>query len=360
MKILQIIQKPQKRGAEIFTCQLSNHLVNLGHNVKIVALYKGQANMPFNGEIISLNASPKSRFFDISAWFKLFQIIRGYKPDIIQVNAGDTLKYAVFSKLLFGWRNTIISRNASEIGKYLKSSVHKKINTYLYKNVDHVISVSQASEHDLLNNFPFLSGKTEIIPVGIEKNENVVNIIWKNEKVKNIVHVGGFTFEKNHIGLLNIFLKVLDTNEDVNLHLLGDGPLRCNIEKKVKELNLDHKILFYGFVDNPLSYISSADILVLPSIIEGLPGVLLEAMFVKTPIIAYNVGGISEIINSSTGILIEKNNEDQFVKEIINVLTDRTPMLIDTAYELVNNKYLNYQLALKFINCYHNILSTKY
>ncbi len=71
MKILHLIQKTQKRGAEMFTCQLSNHLIKLGHQVKIVALFQGEVNLPFHGVITSLKASSKNRFFDVFEWKKL-------------------------------------------------------------------------------------------------------------------------------------------------------------------------------------------------------------------------------------------------------------------------------------------------
>src|SRR5680860_63566 len=291
MRILQLIQKTQTRGAEMFTCQLSNNLIEKGHQVKIVSLFEGKAKLPFNGEIYSLNAYLKNRFLDISAWRKLSKIIREFKPDIIQANAGDTLKYMVFSKILFGWKVPIVSRNASEVGRYLNSPFQKGINAFFYKNFEYVISVSQASEKDILSHFPFLSGKTTVIPVGLETISEIKKIVLKPEDCQHIVHVGGFTFEKNHVGVLRIFQAIVNSNQKVHLHLVGDGPLKPMIEKEVNNMKLNSNITFYGFVDNPLSYIKAADVFILPSIIEGLPAVILEAMYCEIPVIAYNVGG---------------------------------------------------------------------
>ncbi len=355
MKILHLIQKPQNRGAEMFTCQLSNHLVELGHEVKIVALFEGEAALPFHEAITSLNASSNNRFFDIAAWKRLAGIIKEFNPDIIQANAGDTLKYAVFSKIFFGWKNPIISRNASEVGRYLKSSIQKSLNSFFYKNAAHVISVSQASEKDILNHFSFLSGKTEVIPVGLETISKIEEISLKPEGLKHIVHVGGFSFEKNHSGLLKIFCEVLNLNPGVHLHLVGDGPLKSKIEEEINKLGLTNFITFYGFVNNPLSYIKAADILVLPSIIEGLPGVLLEAMFCKTPVIAYNVGGISEIVSSQTGSLIEKGDEAGFVKAVLETLENPNSGKIEAAHRMVVKEHMNKEIALRFVEVYEAV-----
>ncbi len=356
MKILHLIQKPQNRGAEMFTCQLSNHLVELGHEVKIVALFQGEATLPFQGEITSLKASAKNRFFDIVAWKKLASIVKDFNPDIIQANAGDTLKYAVFSKKLFGWKTPVISRNASEVGRYLKSLIQKSLNSFFYKNIESVISVSRASVKDILNHFPFLSGKTEVIPVGLETISKIEEIKLKPEQAKHIVHVGGFSFEKNHSGLLRIFQSVLNTNPNVHLHLVGDGPLKSEIEEEVKKKNLTQNITFYGFVNNPLSYIKAADVLILPSIIEGLPGVLLEAMFCKTPVVTYNVGGISEIISSQTGSLIKKDDETSFVKAVLGTLENPNPEQIEAGYKMVVKKYMNEEIALRFVEVYERVI----
>ncbi|UZH55510.1 glycosyltransferase [Salinimicrobium tongyeongense] len=358
MRILQLINRPQNRGAEIFTCQLSEHLKVLGKEVQVVAVYKGKATLPYEGEIISLNASSTYRFLDLKGWKKLAKIIKSFQPDVVQANAGDTLKYAVFSKFFFGWEAPILFRNASEVGRYLSSTFQKRYNKFLYSNVDHVASVSGASEKDLIGHFPFLTGKTEVIPIGIEKKENLP-VKLRPTSAKHIVHVGGFSFEKNHKGLLRIFALLKKKEHHVHLHLVGDGPLKEQIEVEVKKMGLESYVSFYGFVNNPLSFIKAADVLVLPSIIEGLPGVILEAMFCKTPVVAYNVGGISEVVNDKTGILIEKNKEEEFSEAVVKSLSQANNSQINEAYNMVVSQFMNKEIALKFVNSYRKIVPEK-
>ena len=357
LRILQIIHKPQNRGAETFASQLSNHLKTQGHEVRVAAVYSGKADLPYKGEVIPLDASSSKRFLDWKAWYRLAGIINEFKPDIVQANAGDTLKYVVLSKLVYRWTAPIVSRNASEVGRYLRSAVQKHLNAFFYKRIDRVISVSQASQRDILKHFPFLKGKTDIIPVGLERKDHITPADLQPSDNKHVVHVGGFSFEKNHQGLLRIFSKVLEANSAVKLHLIGDGPLRGEIEGKVREMKMSENIKFYGFRDNPLSYIKAADVLVLPSIIEGLPGVLLEAMYCKTPVTAYDVGGISEIVNNNTGILVEKNEEEKFSEAIIKTLEKQEKNNIEEAYQMVIEHFMNDKLALKFVNSYKKIVT---
>ncbi len=353
MRILHLIHKIQNRGAETFASQLANHQKKLGHEVIVVSLFEGTSILPFNGEIKKLGGKPSARFFDFKAWKKLNSIVKEFRPDIIQANAGDTLKYAVFSKRLFRWKAPIVFRNASEVGRYLSGRLQKVYNKFLYQNIDYVISVSKASKIDLISHYPFLKDKIKVIPVGLER----IKIQDKNNLLgdsQNIVHVGGFTFEKNHRGLIKIFQLIQKSNSKAKLHLIGDGILRKEVEAQVSNANLSDKIIFHGFVNNPLDYISNANLLVLPSIIEGLPGVILEAMYCKTPVIAYNVGGVSEILNAATGDLIERGDEMSFAKTSLKNLETPDSNKIQRAYEIVTEDFMNDKLALNFLHTYQN------
>lgn len=357
MKILHLIQKPQNRGAETFACQLANHQFKQGHEVKLVSIFSGEAELPWKGEISSLQASLKSRFLDFPAWKRLNRIVSEFQPDVIQTNAGDTLKYAVFSKLIFRWKVPVVFRNASEVGRYLNSKFQKQFNRFLYKHVDGVISVSQASKKDLVTHFPFLQSRSQVIPIGLEEKSYIKAIDFRSKGNHHVVHVGGFSFEKNHEGLINIFQKVLPTVSGAHLHLVGDGPLRSRIEDLVRAMNLEDRVTFYGFVNNPLDFIKSADVLVLPSIIEGLPGVLLEAMYCKTPVVAYDVGGISEIVSDRTGFLVEKDDEDSFSKRIEQNLLNPDLARIESAYAQVCSHYMNKEISRKFSEAYQRIIA---
>ncbi|NJW55363.1 glycosyltransferase, partial [Salinimicrobium oceani] len=112
-------------------------------------------------------------------------------------------------------------------------------------------------------------------------------------------------------------------------------------------------------VDNPLAYIKAADVLVLPSIIEGLPGVLLEAMYCKTPVVAYDVGGISEIVLPHTGRLIPKGNEHAFATAILDTFNSPDSSKIENAYKLVLRDYLNAKIAKEFLHAYNSLIASK-
>lgn len=367
MKILQLVQKPQRRGVEMFTAQLSSHINAAGHEAVLIFLFSGEAALPFDGTTYCLSGKPGQRFADFMAWQRLAQIIGKEKPDVIQANAGDTLKYAVFSRLLFRWKQPIVFRNASIISLYIKSRKAVRWNAQFFRYATKVISVSHTSAIDFGRLFPAHQNKISVIPVGIEdvplsKTGNVVRErpLQQTTKGPVFIHVGGFTFEKNHEGLLAIFETILRHQPDASLHLVGDGPLRKKTGALVQQKGLAGKVLFYGFRTDVMPLIRAAAVLLLPSIIEGLPGVVLEAFLCRTPVVAFDVGGISEVVqNGRTGWLVKGGDHDSFALAALEAASD-TPVnarLVQNAFELVRSRYLNRQIAQQFLSCYASLLS---
>jgi len=359
MIIFQLIQKPQLRGAEIFAAQLSQEMEKSGHTVFLIALFPGVATLPFSGQVLPLNRPIAKRWTDFEGWKQFANLIEQHQPDVIQCNAGDTLKFAVLSKFLHRWKTPLVARNASMVSSYIRNPFTRWINKKLYQQTQAILSVSQLSANDLNRLFPETTSKTTVIPIGVCSHE-IQPVHWRNESKApiNVIHVGGFTFEKNHTGLLSIFQQFLVHHPEAHLHLLGDGPLRAAIESLVVQNRLTESVTFYGFVPNVMDYIHHADVLVLPSIIEGLPGVLLEAFYVRTPVVAYNVGGISEILaNQLTGFLVTAGDESGFVTALQKALQPEiTADLVMNSHQLVEEKYTIASLAQAFESNYRNLI----
>ena len=105
--------------------------------------------------------------------------------------------------------------------------------------------------------------------------------------------------------------------EEFVIWLVGDGPLRSELEEQVSRLGLGEHIRFVGQVASPASLVSRCDVLVCPSRYEGLPNVLLEAMALGVPVIASDVGGIPEVVHSGvTGTLVPVEQPQRIAEEL--------------------------------------------
>ncbi|MFC1865766.1 glycosyltransferase family 4 protein [Chloroflexota bacterium] len=128
---------------------------------------------------------------------------------------------------------------------------------------------------------------------------------------------------KGHEYLIKAMVEVVHGHPEACMFIAGDGPLRDKIQDMVQVEGLGEKVVFSGFVphDKIPEYMAAADIFVLPSLSEGMPLVLLEAMAAGLPIVATKVGGVPEIIkDGENGFLVEPSNSSELAKKIIFLL----------------------------------------
>lgn len=359
MKIFQVIQKPQKRGAELFAIQLSEELIRLGHEVILISVFEGIEALSFSGRQINLDRPIQRRLWDWKGWKTFAEWVKKEQPDIIQANAGDTLKFTVLSRLFFGWKTPLVFRNASQMSRYFTSSLIKTYNRFLLNQVEGIASVSLNSQEDLFTFFKPRRTKLKVIPIGVNQKNDTIG--ENGRRNKELVHIGGFTFEKNHAELLNIFEELLKMDSDFQLILIGDGPLKSQIEDQVKTMGLEAKVDFLGSVSQPFSHISKNAILLLPSIIEGLPAVILEAMVHHILVVSYGVGGIPEVLKSEqTGWCIAPNDSEAFIQaiqEVIIMPEEAKQIILDQAHQLVCTHYSLPQISLQFEQFYKSLLN---
>jgi glycosyltransferase involved in cell wall biosynthesis len=128
--------------------------------------------------------------------------------------------------------------------------------------------------------------------------------------------IGRLSLEKGINFLLDAAAKIKETGSFC-LHIVGDGPNRAEIEQKIKFFGLEELVNLHGYLQNPEKIYQILDILVLPSLTEGIPLTLLEAMSFGIPVIASDVGGIPEIIeDNKSGLLVKPGSVDDLINKI--------------------------------------------
>ena len=144
---------------------------------------------------------------------------------------------------------------------------------------------------------------------------------------------------------------------DINLVILGSGP-KENLIKNIQKSNVNY--LGYLSKNETISLIRGSDILIQPSLIEGVSSTILEAMACKVPVITTNVGGNKEIIeHKKNGILIEPNNSKILLDEILNLFNNSKIKneLINSAYDNVQ-KYDWKHVGKLYLNLYNELLKS--
>ncbi len=219
----------------------------------------------------------------------LVKLIRAERYDIVHVHGSSSIiTIELFAAFLGGCKRRIAHGHST-------SCNHKIIHKIL-RPILNTISSDRLACGQLAGDWVFGNGNFKILRNGIETekfkyNENQRNK-YRNKYVLNnqlvFGHVGNFNEVKNQIYVVEIFNEFLKKEQNSVLVFMGDGVPHIDIVKnRVKELGIIEKVLFLGSVDNVYQVQQAIDIMLLPSLYEGLPNVVIE----------WQIGGIPSIIS---------------------------------------------------------------
>ena len=166
-------------------------------------------------------------------------------------------------------------------------------------------------------------------PVDVERIDRDANQTWEGAPLhsqrKQIISIGRLSDEKGHRFLIQAVAQyqreaALDVAPPVDLHIVGDGVLRRELHSLAMSLGLGESVFFHGHLSNPFSLLKRCDLMVLPSLYEGMPNVLLESMLCRVPVLASNTEqGAGELLRKHPlGSLVPKGNASELAAAIRN------------------------------------------
>jgi glycosyltransferase involved in cell wall biosynthesis len=148
----------------------------------------------------------------------------------------------------------------------------------------------------------------------------------RDSEAKTIICVGRLSPEKGQAGLLRAFSRLHKARADIRLRLVGDGPDQASLKALAEKLGIASAVTFLGRLseEQTLAEIAQSDLLALPSFMEGLPIVLMEAMALGVPVVASRVAGIPELVDDGlSGLLFAPSDWDQLARQIERLLNDQ-------------------------------------
>jgi len=179
-----------------------------------------------------------------------------------------------------------------------------------------IVAVSKDIQKAFVNQYRFPEDKVIVIRNGIEISENIP---MRKEKNTFVIGSSGRLFPvKDYSLMVEVAREILKKTNGIRFELAGDGPERPKIEDLIKKNGLDGTFLLRGFVSDTTPFYSGLDLYINTSVHEGIPMSVLEAMSYGIPIIAPNVGGLTEIIeNGIQGFLVEGRDAEDFAEKCI-------------------------------------------
>lgn len=244
-----------------------------------------------------------------------------------------------------------------------KNEWYLNLSKYVVNNVDHVIAVSKFISNKI-QKLGCPSEKISIIPNGFSEKQFLPKDTQQTrtelglpEDKKILLSVGNLIPIKGHKYLIKAMCMVIKERPDVLLLIIGEGHLKELLKKRIKQLDLKENIQLLGRKEHYAipNWMNASDVLVLPSLGEGFPTVIPEAMACGKPVIASRVGGIPEIIqNDKLGRLIEPRNYSDLAHAISNALTLEWNSKYISNYA---NRYSWSFLSHKILEVYKRVLA---
>lgn len=257
----------------------------------------------------------------------LANIVRKEKIDIIHCHNYAPLLFSVLVKILLLGRVKIVYTEHNQI--YSISSKHYRIFRYLLKFADEIVTVSEDLQKYFLKEK--LGKKSTVIWNGIPEpqvnKDEVQRLSALYRKNENDFLVGTAVVMSEQKGLkflVEAAGKVVREVPQIKFLLIGDGPLRKELEQQVAENGLSENIIFPGYQKEVHNHLKTLDVFVLSSLWEGFSIALIEALALELPIVATDVGGNGEIVNNMvTGMLVPAKDPQALKKALLTLYDDQ-------------------------------------
>jgi glycosyltransferase involved in cell wall biosynthesis len=283
---------------------------------------------------------------------------KGFFPDIIHAHFYEAGVLAVLIGKIYKIP-TVITEHYS--GFFLKTvrRLGKQKARFALNKADLIITVSKALKNSIQDYG--IKNRFTVVPNVVKTDLFYLKTKKKKDTCKNILLVALLKPIKGIPYLLKSLSNLAKERTDFSIDIIGDGPKKEEYEKLAFTLGINNKVAFHGIKtkEEIARFMQNADFFVLPSIWEGLPCVLIESMASGLPIVATNVGGIPEIINKKTGVLVPPSNVKALSKAI-DYMLDHYKEYSNREIALYAKNRFSYEMIAKALfNIYKSLLKEK-
>ena len=371
INLMHIAEGVRWAGIESHIFSLLSEIRNMPevNNVIFISLYNGLLRQKLMDMGIRAFCLPRRKKIDCSLIFQIKKQIESFEVDILHTHGYLASIYGMLAAL-FASRKVHIVRTIhqrAEPHDSWKMNLYVRLTIFLSRlERTHLIAVSDNVKESAVKKFNINEDIITTIHNGInfrdkrvlEKDKGKLNL----DPAKHTIGiVGRLVHGKGHLFFVKLAFSLIKERDNIEFVILGDGPLRENIDTFIKQQGMENKIKLMGYKDNILDYINSLDILVICSEHEGIPYVLLEALMLKKPVVSTRVGGIPEVITSGyNGILIKPGDIEAMKNGLLELIDTPSKMILlgCNGYNIIAEKFSSYNMARNTVNLYMKLIST--
>ncbi|MFX0195390.1 MAG: glycosyltransferase family 4 protein [Candidatus Hodarchaeota archaeon] len=369
-------------GAEVFAHEIAKRLANKGHTIQVLTRKRGY---PLSSEMdlndVHIHYLPyfnvenlRSISFILSAFQKGRYIIQKNKIDLIHAHLAFPSGIVASLFKLIEKKPSLVTIQGGDVGDYAEftGKFYGVLTPFIklgLRGADRVHVVSTDLKKKIVS-FDYSPDNIHLVPNGVDFSRFSPRIngrnVRKHYKIDGpiILSVSRLVPKNGLDTLIQAFKIVKETYHDTYLMIVGEGYLKSQLERMVKKLNLENNTIFVGYVRHDLihHFYAAADIFVRTPVDEGFGIVFIEAMASGVPVVATNVGGITDIIqNKKNGILIPPNDPYKLA-EVLNRLLQNEQMRKKLGYsgrDSCQDKYNWDSICSSIMKIYKIILSSR-
>jgi glycosyltransferase involved in cell wall biosynthesis len=332
IRILHVLATGQRRGAEVFANDLMRELVVAGAEQRVGILHDRPVALDFPAPVTMLHANaarlPGLRV-GLGAVRRLRAQIEAFAPNILHAHGGEAYKHVVLASRRRGI--PILYRRITESQASAKRGLARRAHGSLMRRSDQIVAVADALRAETIEIFGVPGERVLTIPRGIDARRLEPGVDRPTTRsrlglapdARVVLSLLALVWEKDPMAHLQIMGSVLERDPKAVYLLAGEGPMRAEIERWVESHGLAERIRVLGSRSDVADLLAASDLLLLASILEGMPGCLIEAGMAGVPVVAFAVAGVPEIVvDGRTGEVVPARNLPEMVDRVSALLAD--------------------------------------
>ena len=370
-----IVCHPTYGGSGVMATELGNFLAKKGHVIHLISHSMPVRLNPFHGNInfheVYIDPYPLFHHqpYEVALASSIVETVKREKLDVLHVHYAIPHAYAAYmATQILKDQNIIIpfitTLHGTDITLVGKNPAYKPAISFSINHSSYVTAVSESLKKDTEELFD-LKNSIEVIPnfvnlKGYDREPKDNRKYFANDNETIFCHVSNFRPVKRVFDVIKVFKKVQDQRNSV-LIMVGDGPDRNIAEKLSRDLGIWDKVIFRGKTYDVQSMLGISDIFLLPSGTESFGLSALEAMASHVPVIATNVGGLSEVVDhNKNGFLENIGDVESMAEDALSLIDNKEKMInfSNSAREKAESFSMN-EISQRYLELYQKLIDEK-
>jgi glycosyltransferase involved in cell wall biosynthesis len=329
LRILHLVTRSQRRGAEIAALELAHELDALGHHNTVVALAPAFDGSTEPG-VPTLSRDPAlgGRHFAASVW-RVHRALRREPVDVVLAHGGDPAQVAAFAR---GRRPAVAWQRILDFPHDFWTSPQRRWWQLVVRRIDAAFALTPelVTEVERLG----FGGPVWLVPnsrrpepfLAVDRDTAGARLREETGVAPDVVLlglVGALVEQKRPERALEVLQQLLAAGHRVHLVVVGDGPLRASLEARAREHGVAADVSFLGHRRDVANVLGGLDVVLLTSDVEGIPGVVIEAQMAGCPVVTFPLGRVAEVVDDGTsGVVLARPDVGAMVDAVAALVTD--------------------------------------